>query len=235
MLSRHRTDDSRLSRSRAALCTLLLVGCAALAAAAVGTPAVAQDEATGAEPTLAVTNASLAPGETATADVVLAGADGSVSGFELTVALDDGDVGRFANASYPAAFEVSSDPIDRRDGRALRLKAADLDGDIDADGPIRLATVRVAGEAAGRTATTIEDLQLDDAEGGAVTPAREAGILAVGDAGGAAASGGGGLAANGDGGATANGSGDPLPIGPAALALAALALAGGAVAVRRRS
>lgn len=236
MVPRHPSGRSRFSRSRAALCALLVVG-AVLAATAVGTPAVAQDGtpgATDAEATIAVTNASLAPDETATADVVLDGVDGPVSGFELTVALDDGDVGRFANASYPAAFEVSSDPIERRDGRAIRLKAADLDGDLDADGPIRLATLRVAGEATGRTAATVEDLQVDGAEGAALTPAREAGTLAVGDAGGD-----GSVGANSDGdaggGALGTGSGGALPVGPAVLALAGLALVGvAAVGVRRR-
>lgn len=242
MVPRHSSGRSRVTATRAALLALLVAGCAIAATTALGAPAVAQDGAPGATDaaaTVAVTNASLAPDETATADVVLAGADGSISGFEMTVALGDGDVGRFANASYPAAFDVSSDPIERRDGRAIRLKAADLDGDLEADGPIRLATVRVAGEAAGRTEATVEDLRLDDESGAALTPARDAGTLAVGDAGGAVANGDGGPAANRDGGAgsgaPADRSGDSLPVEPAVLALAGVALVGAAaIGVRRR-
>jgi len=142
-----------------------------------GAVAVAQDG-----PTVRVTDASLDPGGTATARVVLTSAPDGLAGYELVLSVADGDVATFVGANYTDAFGLTTEPAVGDDGRTLRLEAADVGGNVQPGATdVTLATVELRGESAGRIEVDARPVRFD-ADGGAVMNVSvEAGSVVVGE------------------------------------------------------
>ncbi|WP_424003595.1 cell surface protein [Haloarcula salina] len=173
------TDDTHLSiPGRLAALSLALVALVLLA----GTlPALAAGQS---EPTIALQTDPVAAGDTTAVPVVLTSAPDGLAGYQIELSLDDSAVARFENASYPDSFGLTTDPVVSSDGGAITLEAADLDGQIEPGASdVTLATVELAGVAAGETQVTVASSQVDADGGGAVEPATEPMTLSVtGDA-----------------------------------------------------
>lgn len=233
-----RRRDRRFGSGRGAIATLSVgLVVLALAVAAAGVPASAQTDGGDAATALGLRDLAVEPGETQTAAVVLTNPPAGVAGFELTLSIEADGVAAFTNASYPDALELSSDPVTRRDGRSIRLKGSDFDGELGANGSVAtLATVTVAGNATGAATVTVSDVQVDAAGGDRVVPEVAVGRLTVGDAAAATdstASGGGVVGGSGDGASGVSALPEREAIGAVAgVAAAVLGLA--ALAVRRR-
>ena len=161
--------DAPIAPATAALVgVLLLTAIAAPAVAATDTPV-----------RLGGVDEPAAVGETATVPVVVGEAEGGVGAYNLTVAVEDPDVATVVDA------EVAGDPGIRDvdvapDGSYVTVRAALMDT-ADA-GEVTVATVTVAGEAAGETELTVAVETLGDEAGRpyAVT-AEEGSSLAVED------------------------------------------------------
>jgi hypothetical protein len=157
------------SHRRAALAAIALVVLAGLAGSAVAQSG----------PTVRVGDASVDPGETTTVPVVLTASPDGLAGYELEVTVGPG--ASLVDASYPDAFGLTTAPAASDDGRTLRLEAADVNGQIEAGaGEVRLATVTVRGETAGRVDLTVEPVQFDADGGGAIEPATVDAAVLVG-------------------------------------------------------
>ncbi|WP_226022407.1 cell surface protein [Halomicrobium salinisoli] len=208
------------------------VGCLVALLAATAALSGATTAAGAGESTLAVGDAAVDPDERASVAVALDAAPDGLSGFEVRLRLADGDVGRVTSASYPDHFQPTTEPEVGSDGRSVRVKAADLDGEVEPGAAnVTLATVTVAGSAEGETAVTVESARIDGDGGGALDPSIDAGTVVVGDGDGSTAageSGSGGAAVSPDG-STGGASGDGGPLGvPTAVVvgLAVLAVVG---------
>lgn len=130
---------------------LLLTATAAPAVAATDTPV-----------RLVGVDGPTAVGETATVPVVVSEAEGGVGAYNLTVAVEDPDVATVVDielAGDPGVREVEIAP----DGSHVTVRAALMDT-ADA-GEVTVATVTVAGEAAGKTDLTVAVETLGDEAG----------------------------------------------------------------------
>lgn len=109
---------------------------------------------------VASAGAGAADGET-TVEVTLPEAPDGLAGYQLTLELESGTV---TGASYPEAFQPTTEPSIADDGRSVALEAADVSNAIQAsDGEVVLATVSVAD--AERPSVTVTDAAID-ADGG---------------------------------------------------------------------
>lgn len=175
------TDDTHLSirgRVRTASRPLALVALVLLA----GTlPALAAGQS---DPTISVEAGSVAAGETTAVPVVLTSAPDGLAGYQLELALDDPEVARFENTSYPDRFGLTTEPLISSDGGTVTLEAADLDGQIEPGASdVTLATVELTGVDGGETRVTVASSQVDADGGGAMEPATAATTVTVtGDA-----------------------------------------------------
>jgi len=155
----------------AVLGLLLLTAAAAPAVAATDTPVrlVGADEPT-------------AVGGTTTVPVVVETVEGGVGAYDLTVSVADPDVATVVGAEVagdPGARDVEVAP----DGSNVSIRAALMD--TDDEGEVTVATVTVAGEAAGSTGVAVSVETLGDEEGRAyAVTAEEGSSVAVGDDGG---------------------------------------------------
>ncbi|MFB6085103.1 MAG: PGF-CTERM sorting domain-containing protein [Halorientalis sp.] len=148
-----------------ALAGLLLVG-------GVGT-ATADDGAQ-----LTVTNATVEENETSRLRLALTRAPAGLSGYEVTLSLSEPGVAEITNASYPDAFQLTTEPRIADDGQRVTLEAAVTDTPPGARN-VTLATVTVAGTGGGTTAVRVTDAQIDADDGSRVAPAYDAGSVAV--------------------------------------------------------
>lgn len=99
----------------------------------------------------------------ATLEVALPETPDGLAGYQLTIALDGGTV---TGASYPDAFQPTTEPEIGSDGRTVALEAADVSNAISAgDGEVRLATVTVEGLDGEQPAVRVTDAEID-ADGG---------------------------------------------------------------------
>mgnify|MGYP006272040927 CR=1 FL=1 len=166
-----RLDGSTALVTAALVGVLLLTATAAPAVAATDTPV-----------RLAGVDGPTAVGETATVPVVVEEADGGVGAYNLTVTVEDPDVATVVGAAVagdPGLREVEVAP----DGSGVTVRAALMD---TADtGEVTIATVTVAGEAAGETDLTVAVETLGDEAGSpyAVTAEGGSSLAVEGNAG----------------------------------------------------
>lgn len=140
---------------RRSLGTCTLVVCIGVLSAFAGSAAGAD---------LSGTNATVAPGETAEVPIELAATPAGLSGYTVTVEVDDAGVASVANATYPDAFAMTSQPA-IEDG-SVTLRAVDVGRSVEPGATdVRLATVVVRGEAPGETALRVAVRQVDDDDG----------------------------------------------------------------------
>jgi hypothetical protein len=133
-------------------------------------------------PTVRVTDASVDPGETTTVRVVLTSAPDGLAGYELVLAVGDGETATVAGANYTGAFGLTSDPAVSDGGRTVRLEAADVGGNVEAGATdVTLATVELRGESAGRTPIEVRPVQIDADGGTRMNASGEAGAVVVGE------------------------------------------------------
>ncbi len=157
-----------------ALATATLVGALLLTATAV--PAVA---ATDTPVRLVDEDEPTAVGETVTVPVVVDEAEGGVGAYNLTVAVEDPDVATVVGAELagdPGVRDVEVAP----DGSHVTVRAALMNtADV---GEVTVATITVAGEAAGETGLTVAVETLGDEAGRPYAVTAEEGVsLAVED------------------------------------------------------
>jgi len=154
----------------------LLVGLASVPASAGATQA-ANDT------TLAVADATVDPDEDARARVSLAEAPAGLAGYEVTLELRSAGVANVTGASYPDAYQPTTDPDIGPEGRTITLEAADLAGQVEPGATnVTLATVNVSGVESGATRLVVTDLQVDADNGSRVAPSLDSGAVTVGSA-----------------------------------------------------
>lgn len=152
---------------------LTLVALALLGAVTAG-PATAQTD----QPTVRVVGDTVSADGTTTVGVVLTAAPDGLSGYYLDLTVDG--PARIESASYPDAFELTSDPVVGDDGRTVTLEAADVEGQVEPGATdVTLATVELAGTAPGEAELTIQPRQFDDDEGSGFQPAAQSGTVTV--------------------------------------------------------
>lgn len=119
-----------------------------------------------AEPTLVVGETTLDEGETGTVDLRLSAAPDGLTGYRVTVSLDDPDVATITDASVSDAFQLAAlrSATVAPDGNSVVLKAADATRNVQAGATdVPLASIDVEGESPGRTSLSVSvDLVQDD-------------------------------------------------------------------------
>ena len=226
---------------------LLAVGCLAVGLALVPAGAGATGTQAANDSTLAVADATVEPNEKTRARVTLDEVPAGLAGYEVTLELRSTGVANVTGASYPDAYQPTTDPDIGPDGRTITLEAADLSGQVEPGATnVTLATVNVSGVEPGATEFVVSDLQVDADDGSRVAPSFDPGAVRVDGVGGATVTANGGdatptegssaatEASTGDGAAPAADTGRPAStttgsgpgFGPVAalVALAALAL-----------
>jgi hypothetical protein len=157
-------------------CLLALFAVAAATSGAAATTA-ATDGAT-----VGVSDGQVATGETTTASVALSAVPDGLSGYNVTVRVADPDRATIVAASVPARFGLSEARV-VGGGDAAVLKAVDTNEKVGAgETDVGLGTVTLRGETAGETSLRVEITQIDDDDGGRMTPETTAGSLVVGEA-----------------------------------------------------
>jgi PGF-CTERM protein len=154
------------------LSTLVVCACA-LALTLAGATVAAQ---TADDPTVSIENASVGPGETTTVAVTLSDAPDGLSGYNLTVTLDD-STATLTNASTADQFALANTTVSTD---AVTLSAVDTDNAV---GPgatdVGLGEVTLRGETAGTTELAVSVSQMDDDNGTAIAPATAGGTVTV--------------------------------------------------------
>lgn len=162
----------------ALVAAVLAVTMLAPVTAAVATPAGAQGDG----PTVRVVGEAVGTDRTATVRVVLTTAPEGLSGYALELSVENPDVARVEGASYPERFGLTTEAAPGAGGRTVTLEAVDLDSTVEPGASnVTLATVEIAGEAAGETAVSVDGVRLDDDSGDPLDPAVQSGTVAVTD------------------------------------------------------
>lgn len=173
----HRPTRDGQERSRRARLTTLAVLALVPAAAVTGVGATAAQDG----PTVQVTDASVDPGGTATARVVLASAPDGLAGYELVLSVE-GEAATIVGANYTDAFGLTTEPAVSDDGRTIRLEAADVDGNVEAGATdVTLAAVELRGESTGRAGLEVRPVQFDADGGARMNVGVEPGSVVVGE------------------------------------------------------
>ncbi|WP_408959342.1 hypothetical protein [Natrinema sp. 74] len=232
--SRPRTGGSLRTRFALGFVVCLAIGltlgpAVGVAGADIGAPASTGPAATGtpAESTIVVSNDTVAPNGTGTHRIELTEVPKGLAGYQVTLAFADDGVATVSNASYPAQYGMTTDPVVTADGRTVTLEAVDLNDDIAPGATnVTLAHVTVTATAAGETDLRVTAVQADADDGSRVDPSLEAGSLTVAGNGSSAAE-----SAGTNGGPSANESATPsdsvpgFAVGSALAALATIAVA----------
>lgn len=127
--------------------------------------------------TLSVADASTAEGDTATVAVTLSAVPNGLSGFDVTVNLENSSSATFTDAHVNDAFQMEATEVADAEVRLKALDNADAIG--PGDGPVKLGTVTVRADSAAGTELSIAVDDLDDHDGDAIDPATSAGQLSV--------------------------------------------------------
>jgi len=147
----------------AAFATLLVLG----TVGSVGTVSGESDQ-----PTLRLTDGTTTDGNTSV-DVILTSAPDGLAGYYLDLSVESPDGAHIVDASYPAAFGLTSTPEYSDGGETVTLEAADLN---DTVGPgstgVRLATVTVEDADAAGPDLAVDPRQFDADDGSVFTPAQ---------------------------------------------------------------
>jgi hypothetical protein len=144
----------------------------------VGAPGTAAAQSD--RPTVEVVGGTVAGGDATTVRVVLTAAPDGLAGYYLRLSVADPEVARFANASYPDRFGMTTEPELGDDGRTVALEAADLDGSVEPGATdVTLATVAVSGVAPGEARVTVDPIQLDADGGSAIDATTRAAEITV--------------------------------------------------------
>lgn len=119
-----------------------------------------------------------ATGEMIEYPVILDEAPHGLAGYSITVSLQDPDVGEITKVTFPTWATLNSNGILPAD--SVALKAADLmDGVPAGSTGITLATLTLRADEAGTTPVIITIKQMDDDNGGIMSPAIVAGSFTV--------------------------------------------------------
>jgi hypothetical protein len=158
----------------AGACVLVLALAGATAAAPTAPAGSAQTAPT--DPTVSVGNASVAPDETTAVDIRLSGAPSGLSGYNLTVALENGSAA-LTNASVADGFGLTDATVS---GDTATLEGVDTDDAVGpGDSDILLGTVTLRADAAGTTTLAVRASSLDDDNGSALAHATANGTVTV--------------------------------------------------------
>lgn len=161
------SDALRLAVAGAVL-ALLLAGSGGAIADSADRPTVGADAVT------------VTGGEAASTSVVLSRAPRGLSGYDVVVAVPDGDVAAIDGVEYGDQFALANDPEWDEDNASVHLSAVDLDQRVQAGATdVTLATLRLRGEAAGESRLTVRVVRMDDDQGEAVAPATDPGTVTV--------------------------------------------------------
>lgn len=143
-----------------------------------------EEVASQSQPTIEIDDKSIQAGESGTTDIVLSDVPNGLSGYKLSVHLENGKIANFTDATYPSSFSLTEDPIIKEGGNRIDLKAADLQGNIQSgDGPVTLATLEIRGESGGSSNISIEIQQIDNDSGGAINVSVAPGEVSVPESG----------------------------------------------------
>lgn len=130
-------------------------------------------------PTLSISDAQIEPGETATTTISLSAIPNGLSGYNLTIRLEN-DGARITEAAVSDEFGLSEVSVSD-DGRSVMIRAVDVQSTIEpGDGSVDLATVTVRGQRGGAVPITMSAVQVDDDEGNRAEPAVDSGTIEVG-------------------------------------------------------
>lgn len=114
------------------------------------------------------------------ATISLSEAPSGLSGYELTVHVDDTAVATLTDGTYPDSFSLVDEMDAADDGSSITLKAADIKDRItEGASDIELATVTLRPQSAGETSVGITVDQIDADDGTMVSSATMAGSLTV--------------------------------------------------------
>ncbi len=118
------------------------------------------------------------PGEEITVNLTLDAAPAGISGFAITISVEDPTIGEITGASLPAWAELSD--IAGVPGPRISIMAADMQGAVERDsGEVVLATLTIRGLSPGITDILLSEPIFDDDEGNEIDPALSALSLTV--------------------------------------------------------
>ena len=122
-------------------------------------------------------NAQLQTGEIQSYDVVLNSAPQALSGFDITIAIENSAVGEITGVSFPAWANPKSNGT--VPSTSVWCKATDLANQSGMQNII-LCTITVRAEGAGTTIINFTSVKLDDTLGGRYNPSLVPSVLTVG-------------------------------------------------------
>lgn len=126
-------------------------------------------------PTVTVTDATVAPGETTVVQVRLTAAPAGVAGYDATVTVDG--AATVVDANVSDQFGLTNATV--VDDATVRLRGADTDGAVqNRTDAVTVARLVVRGDDAG-TATVSVDGRFDADDGSRIDPATESGTVRV--------------------------------------------------------
>ena len=123
---------------------------------------------------------NLARDAATTGDLLADAFPSGLSGFRVTVAVDDTDIVEMAGASYPDAYAPTEEPAVAADGSLVTVKAADADETVQPGAEdVVLAGVDFDARAPGTTDVSITVESMDDDDGSRVPTTTADGTLEV--------------------------------------------------------
>ncbi|MFH5801981.1 dockerin type I domain-containing protein [Haladaptatus sp. CMAA 1911] len=175
-------DSSNRLKNRTPLLrvfTLVLMVGMVIGAPAVGTVglvgAASQQAAT-----VNVSDATVSTGDTTAVDVSMSDVPTGLSGYDITLSLDDGSVATITNASVSDSFGISDVEVSD-DGSSVHLRGLDLNNETQpgASG-VSLASVEVKGNSAGTATLSVENVtRVDDDDGNSISVNSSSGQISV--------------------------------------------------------
>lgn len=150
----------------------------------IGAPAIGTVGLVGAAPqssaTVNVSDATVSTGDTASVDVSMSEAPTGLSGYDITLSLDDGSVATITDASVSDSFGISDVEISD-DGSSVHLRGLDLNNTTQAGASdVSLASVEVEGSSAGTATLSVENVtRVDDDNGNSIDVNSSSGQITV--------------------------------------------------------
>lgn len=113
---------------------------------------------------------TMQPGEVTTVNLILDAAPAGISGFAISIRMEDPSIGEISAVALPEWAELSD--IAGVPGPEVMIMAADMQGVVENDAAgILLATLSVKGLSSGTTEVLLEDPIFDDDDGNDLAPA----------------------------------------------------------------
>ena len=134
------------------------------------------------EPTVSMTvpDGPIVTDAETTAILTLSDAPDGLSGYRISLSVEDAAIARVEGAAYPEALQDGLTKSPEQDTSSATLEALDIDDAIGAGATdVELGSVKLVGEAPGEVTLTAEVHDLDDDTGTALDPATSDGALTV--------------------------------------------------------